>query len=114
ERHDFQVVPETNTRRQAAVHLPLVLCEYADERPFDDEIGRSWDANREPIRIGARIGRVERPIARRKAERAVEVTGVEQVERRVHVARTKFQIVVAALSWEEPGERLIHLVSRIL
>src|SRR5204863_2493905 len=99
---------------EPAVHLPLVLYKEAEFLPLDIEVGFARYPDREPVRIGARIGRVEISIAGRERERAVQVASVENVEGQVVVTRPELQIVVALLAGQEPCERLIQLIRRIL
>ena len=95
--HDLDVVAQAEARREAAVHLPLVLHEHADFRALDEEVGHARHADREPVGIGPRVGRVEVAVARGESERAVQVARVEHVERQVVVARAELHVVVALL-----------------
>jgi hypothetical protein len=62
QRRDVDVIPEAKTQGEMRVDLPLVLREHTDRVCDREQLDHLRHADGQPLRIGRRIGRVERPI----------------------------------------------------
>src|SRR5688572_27560817 len=63
DRNDFKIVAESEAQGELAIELPLVLQESGVILGFVKAAARPRDADREPIGVGSRIGRIESRVA---------------------------------------------------
>ncbi len=111
DRDDLEVVADADAQRRPAAELPFVLRVELDGVVLDELVERAHP-DRQPLRIGARIGGVERRVAVDR-EGAVLVDLRDALELGVVVARADLHFVVALLAGNEPREVVLDLVVRV-